>query len=340
MMLAPSLSGATTCNEDCHGRCRQCIKYDLGFIKDEKCVIEPQCHLRCEAEKKIACAINTPVPQIPSLPSNPLDPRQWQQSCKAPFEAFTHSTIAHCANWAGRADDMDLVVKAKRTLELIGIASPGELSNVDIRWCPLNGSGMVPEAGRILLNPNLKSDAFNLHATLAHELHHIRQHRRWGSDDFKCRYSGELIAGKGQGRANSVERDAYEYEDHAKAVLNRGRPLEVCNRSATTAYAAYGYKSDGEWKAKGWYVVSAGQCRVIATSVSGVAYFYATDDTSGDGNNWAPETNPIDFCVDSKDEFDMDDGPCNRATHEDYRMVEFGILFRGGYGVYTYTLRD
>ncbi len=340
VVFEPRIAVSTTCDEDCHERCRQCIEYDLGFIKDEKCIIEPQCHLGCEAEKKLACAIETPIPQIPFTPTNPLNPRLWKQSCKAPFEALTHSTIAYCANWTGRADDLDDISRAQRTLEIIGIAKPGELSGVDIRWCPLNGSGMVPESGRILLHPNLKKDLFNLHATLAHELQHIRQHRRWGSDEFKCRYSRELVAGRGQGRANSVEREAYEYEDQVKSILNKGRPLEICNRSSKMVYAAYGYTSGATWKAKGWYRFSPGECGVVANQIPGVAYAYATDNPRGAGANWTSTTNPVNFCVDSKDAFDINDGPCERQAHEDYHFVKFGIIFRGGDGLFTWTVRD
>lgn len=221
---------ATTCNEDCHARCRKCVSYDLGFAKDEKCVIEPTCHLQCEAEKKTACAIGTPIPQIPSLPRDPVDiERQLKQTCKAPFEAFTHSTIAYCANWSGRADDLFLIEQAKDQLYRLGFATQSDFAGVDIRWCPLNGSGMVPESGRVLLHPALKNDQRSLVSTLGHELHHLRQYRRWGGDDFKCRYSKEMAAGHGQERANYVEREAYEYEDQVKAAWDnalsfRGQP--------------------------------------------------------------------------------------------------------------------
>lgn len=221
-LISPTLTIATTCNEDCHARCRSCISYDLGFAKDEKCVIEPRCHLDCEAEKKTACAFSTPVPSIPSPPTNPFDlPRQLNQACKVPFENFTHATIAYCANWQGRADDLFLVEDAKAYLVQLGLAQMSEFSGVDIRWCPLRGGGMAPEADRILLNPSLKNDRRQLVATLGHELQHMRQYRRWRSDDFKCRYSKELAAGKGQERANYVEREAYEFEDRVKEAWDQ-----------------------------------------------------------------------------------------------------------------------
>ena len=220
---------ATTCNEDCHGRCRKCISYDLGFAKDEKCVIEPSCHLQCEAEKKAACAINTPIPSIPRVPNDPTDiRRQLEQTCKAPFESFTHGTIAYCANWGGRADDLHLVEDAKAHLVRLGFARMSEFSGVDIRWCPLNGSGMAPETGRILLHPSLKNNQRALVKTLGHELLHMRQYARWGGDSFKCRYSQELANGRGQDRGNHVEREAYEFEDKVaeawdRAIATRGQ---------------------------------------------------------------------------------------------------------------------
>lgn len=222
VVLTALPTSATTCDEDCHGRCRRCVSYDLGFMKDEKCVIEPQCHLACEAEKKTACLIRTPVPQVPRIPTDPIDlQRQLDQTCKAPFEAFTHPVIAYCANWPGRASDLTLVERAKVELVQLGYAQMGEFAGVDIRWCPINGSGMVPETRRVLLHPDLKNDQRALVSTLGHELHHLRQYRRWGGDDFKCRYSKELASGKGQERANYVEREAYEYEDRIKVAWDQ-----------------------------------------------------------------------------------------------------------------------
>lgn len=213
---------ATTCSEDCHARCRKCVKYDLGLIKDEKCIIEPSCHLSCEAEKKLACSLATPVPAVPRLPSDPLDiPKQLEQTCKAPFEAITHSTIAYCANWGGRADDLHLVEDAKQHLVRLGFAQHNEFAGIDIRWCPIHGSGMAPERGRILLHPNLKNNQRALVKTLGHELVHMRQYARWGSDSFKCRYSQEMGRGHAQDRRNYVEREAYEYEDRIGAAWDR-----------------------------------------------------------------------------------------------------------------------
>lgn len=335
----PISARSTTCDEDCHGRCRQCIKYDLGFIKDEKCAIEPQCHLRCEIEKKAACALRTPIPSIPTLPTNPLlAPRELEQACKVPFESFTHSTIAYCANWSGRADDLDKVDSAKQILISLGLASASEFNGIDIRWCPLNGSGMVPESNRMLLNPKLKSSEFALVSTLAHEMHHIRQFRQWGGDSFKCRYSTEMLRGNGQSRANAVERDAYEYEDQVEEILKRGRAMSVCNNSSMDAYVAVGFQSGTIWKAKGWYKVEANKCADTGISSTGYVYAYASTNPAGTGTTWTTREKEVHFCIDPTAKFELGDASCQPFAHPDYKWMLFGVAYVGGYGKYTWTL--
>ena len=228
ILMFSSFAWATDCDTDCHDRCRQCL---LGA-----CVVEPTCHLQCEVEKKAACAINTPIPHIPS-PSE--IPNNLATSCAAPFEQFVHATIAYCANWGGRADDLYLIGEARDALVDAGYFDIGEFDGVDIRWCPINGSGMVPERNRVLLHPDLKSNPLDLAATLGHEMIHIRQYRHWGPDDFKCRYSGELISGKGQGRANYIEREAYEFEDEIRSALN----IDDLDRGGNNGFPSAGYPS-------------------------------------------------------------------------------------------------
>lgn len=215
---------ATDCDTDCHKRCRRCA---FGA-----CLIEPTCHLQCEIEKKAACAIRSPVPHVPSTNEILTNPTQ---ACAPPFEAFTNPVIAYCANWPGRADDLHLVEHAKATLIRAQLVAPWAFSGVDIRWCPLsNGSGMAPARNRILLHPDRKHNAFGLAVLLAHEMKHKEQWDRWG-DDFKCRYGGQMLQGRGQGRGNDVEREAYEFEDHAARVLS---PLFAANGAGSSPTSA------------------------------------------------------------------------------------------------------
>ena len=57
---------------------------------------------------------------------------------------------------------------------------------------------------------------------LAHEMQHIRQYNRWGLNGFACRYSNEVLAGRGSRRGNEVEDEAYEFSDHVEACLVAG----------------------------------------------------------------------------------------------------------------------
>jgi hypothetical protein len=207
---------ATSCNEDCHDRCRRCA---LGV-----CAIEPVCHAQCEIEKKAACAIQTPVPHIPG-PSDidPTDPgKSLRTQCKIPFENYVNATIAACANWAGRDDDLEQIQWAKNVLIGTNLIGANEFNGVDIRWCPLGGmaSGMTPAKDRVLLNPNLKGNTAEIAITLGHEMTHIRQYRRWDTDDFECRYSQQLVS-NGTGRGNSVENEAYAFQDQITPIIQQ-----------------------------------------------------------------------------------------------------------------------
>lgn len=220
LILVCTHARATSCDEDCVGRCRRCVSWNVGFAKDEKCITEPSCNLQCEIEKKAACAIKTPVPHIPSASDiDPINPGKiLQVACKTPFEDYVHSVVAVCANSPGRSADLNLIDDAKNTLIGAGIYPQSDFSGVDIRWCDLRAaSGMTPVKDHVLLNPNLKSDAAGLAEVLGHEMVHIAQFRRWRTDDFECRYSQQLP--KGTGRDNSVEEEAYAFQDSIKPII-------------------------------------------------------------------------------------------------------------------------
>lgn len=217
LWLSLGAAWAITCNEDCHRRCRKCV---FGA-----CVVEPTCHLQCEAAKKAACAVRTTIPDIvlPPRPEDIADPRRLicHSSFLPAYETFVHGTAAYCANWEGRSNNMHLIQDAVALLQQAGLFGPAEFQGVDIRWCPLNANGMVPTAGKVLLNPRLQGDRLNLAVTLAHEMIHIRQFRRWPSGEFQCRYGEQLVQGRGQGPSNNVEREAYNFENPARDALLR-----------------------------------------------------------------------------------------------------------------------
>ena len=136
------------------------------------------------------------------------------------FEAFTGNVIATCAAAGGGTDDLTLIAQAKGILVRAGLYQPGDFNGVDIRWCALsNATGMTPASNRIFLHPSLQGSPFDLATVLAHEMVHIKQFRRWGTLGFACRYGEQVAAGRGEGRANSVEAEAYQFQDRAAARI-------------------------------------------------------------------------------------------------------------------------
>jgi hypothetical protein len=142
--------------------------------------------------------------------------------CREAFDAVVAPIIARCSSYTGRLERADLIKQARDTLVAKHLIPASAFEGVTIHWCPLNGSGMVPEKNLILLNPALQSSLFKLTSILGHEMKHVEQYRRWGTDGFKCRYGEEIANLKGQGRSNSVEREAYEFQDRVEAALKDG----------------------------------------------------------------------------------------------------------------------
>jgi hypothetical protein len=157
--------------------------------------------------------------------AQPVDRQTGQalQLCKRPFEEYAQIVVAACANWSGRADDPDIIEAAKAVLTRAGVLSAADFDGVDISWCPLGAGawGMTPAKDHILLNPILKSDMALLARNLGHEMFHISQYRRWGSDEFQCRYSKELLRTRSTGRDNAVEAGAYAFADHIGPAIDR-----------------------------------------------------------------------------------------------------------------------
>ena len=154
--------------------------------------------------------------------AQPVD-RQALQLCKRPFEEYVRIVVAACANWGGRADDPDIIEAARAVLIRAGVLSAADFAGVDISWCPLGPGawGMTPAKDHILLNPILKSDMALLARNLGHEMFHVGQYRRWGSDEFQCRYSKELLRTQSTGRDNAVEAGAYAFADNIGPAIDR-----------------------------------------------------------------------------------------------------------------------
>lgn len=162
--------------------------------------------------------------------------RPFTVACTIPYQTLTNAVIARCSNWGGRLDDQHIIQQAKQSLINAGIFAPHEFNGVQIRWCPLSGAhGMAPDRGKIYLDTSAKNKNRNaLAALLAHEMKHIQQYRRMGTDRFKCIYSEKYIGCGGcQDRGHTLEREAYDFEDN------------VYNRLASYSPPAYSQPSYG-----------------------------------------------------------------------------------------------
>lgn len=222
LVFLPLFSGAETCQTNCHDQCR--VRTDFPPMN----FIEPTCHAKCEVAKQAACATKTDIPDIPITPIE-QGKIYGTQACAATFQTITGVVIARCSNWDGRLDNQPLIDDAMNLLQNAGIMSPGELNGVQVRWCPLsNGHGMAPDRGRIYLDTSLQGNRIRTASTLAHELTHIRQYRRLGTDRFKCDYSRQYTeCGGCQDRRNAFEREAYDFENSIASRLSQVSPPQT-----------------------------------------------------------------------------------------------------------------
>ena len=126
-----------------------------------------------------------------------------------------------------RYDARDLVEDAKDLLVDEGFLGRQELDHVDFLFCEAwravtPAHGLTVAGDRVLLDGEYRSRDRNvkdLAVLVAHEMHHVRQYIKWGSDSFDCRYTEELEKGHGFGRENHIEREAYEFSDEVAVRL-------------------------------------------------------------------------------------------------------------------------
>jgi hypothetical protein len=209
------VQSARRCSYDCHDRCG--VK--IGFVR----FVEPACHVKCEAEKKVCEATGIHVPNVPLTPVE-ISKTAGTQTCISLYQAITKTLMARCSNWDGRTTDRDIIQRAKQLVISTGLIRSSEFDPVDIRWCPLPSgtAGITPDRNVIYLNQSLKFDPLPVvAATLAHEMTHVRQYGRMGTDDFKCAYSRKFAeCGGCQDRRHPLEQEAYDFESRARSVLN------------------------------------------------------------------------------------------------------------------------
>lgn len=151
--------------------------------------------------------------------------------CVNAFDLFTSFAMLHCV-WAENADanassvDRRRIARAFDRLEALGRVPPSARQSVQVRLCPLlNGTGLVPAPGTILLDDSLRgmSDAL-FTEILAHEWVHVAQFERLGATGFKCEYVRNMArCGGCQDDHHPLEKEAYEVQaDIARSLGGAG----------------------------------------------------------------------------------------------------------------------
>ena len=258
-LLNASEVRAESCDTDCHKQCTVKIKFPRAKF------VEPTCHAKCEAAKKLAC-IGVPVPTVPLTPREQIE-KYGTIACSGPYESLTKAVIARCSNWDNRLEGQDIIDQAIDTLIEVGIFSRATFGSTQIRWCPLTPgtAGMAPDRNRVYLDSALKnSDPIHIASTLAHEMIHVRQYRdASSSESFKCAYSRKYLeCGGCQNRRHPMEREAYDFEDNVETKLFNAlgysfRFTNNCNSPVRLAIRFVDAKN--EWRTEAWWNFSPNQ---------------------------------------------------------------------------------
>lgn len=168
-------------------------------------------------------------------------------ACTWTFESVIGAVREQCGGFNSQAAyDSSIIPRAKQRLIDAGVLGAGEFDGVDVHWCggSFIGSGITPNNGEIILDPEISATALDdVASVLAHEMFHIRQYRSMGSAAFKCNYAQQYVACQGcQNERHPMERDAFQFEAEADRKLSdtavAGAPSsirhELMNSAATT----------------------------------------------------------------------------------------------------------
>jgi hypothetical protein len=136
---------------------------------------------------------------------------------------FGTEDVQHCA-WGASSDHghSSLLISL---LVRTGVFRASEFDGVRILWCPLGGrtSGTAVNAGLVYLDSSTRSlRAAQAAALLAHEMVHVRQYRRFGSDGFLSAYRhGRVRCRCCMGAGHWMEREAFAVEARVRRALRR-----------------------------------------------------------------------------------------------------------------------
>lgn len=171
------------------------------------------------------CALGTPTSaQDTAAPAavTPTAPATANFDCEQAFDLVAMLVIAACNVYQAPPAANDAIAAARARLREMQLASPAELADTAITFCPLTaGTGMVPAPRRLYLDDGLITlSSDGLAEILAHELEHVQQFERLGRRKFKCEYVRDMFACGGcQDRGHALEAAAYERQDRVRERL-------------------------------------------------------------------------------------------------------------------------
>ncbi|MBM4228975.1 MAG: hypothetical protein FJ164_14755 [Gammaproteobacteria bacterium] len=160
------------------------------------------------------------------LSASPTLPFAAEFDCVNAFDLFASFASLHCVAAAGppEAGDAERIARALRKLRHHGLVTAEEAAATRVRICPLmNGTGLVPAPGRILLDDALRDMGDELFTEiLAHEFVHVRQFETLGAAEFKCAYvRGMSRCGGCQDNGHPLEKEAYDLQGRVRELLAR-----------------------------------------------------------------------------------------------------------------------
>jgi hypothetical protein len=232
LLAAAEPSGAVSCKTKCDKKCRVRGPFGTSWT-------DPGCLVDCEVKKKAACAIKRDVPSLPGSPSEVPEVlnRVTRASCAVEFETVAQSVILDCGRFRAPNRSAEVADRAMEMLIELGVVSSLDARNVSVRFCDLRGSvaGVVPDRNTIILDLSYDPTAaeydstnlgmVGLGALLAHEMVHVDQYRRLGTDEFKCQYVERYKQCWGcQDDRHSLEGEGYAREEAVfRSLENRLR---------------------------------------------------------------------------------------------------------------------
>jgi hypothetical protein len=165
----------------------------------------------------------------------PADLFAVESDCVNAFDLIASVAMLHCAFAAGAddvaaRDDRRRVSRAFDRLEALGRVPPSGRHSVEVRLCPLvNGTGLVPAPGTILLDDSLRGMSEALFTEiLAHEWVHVAQFQRLGTAGFKCEYVRQMTRCAGcQDTHHPLEKEAYDAQADVARLLGGAGAIQA-----------------------------------------------------------------------------------------------------------------